>query len=143
GMMKDDMAGRVAGAVADAEAELADRHFVLVLEPAVGLERDSANAPAAAVVVEPRDPEAVGFVRAFDGNAELLCELARLSSMIDVAVREQDLLDRNPRLLGRCLELRQVAAGVDEGGAVGLRAPQQGAILLQRRNRRDRGLEWR
>ena len=38
-MVEDDVAGRVAGAVADVEGELADRRLVAVDEPARRLER--------------------------------------------------------------------------------------------------------
>src|SRR5205809_1093779 len=61
--------------------------------------------------------------------------------MVDMAVRKQDLLDRDSRLLSRGLQARQVGARVDEGAAHRRRAPQQGAILLQRRDGQDCRLE--
>ena len=73
-MVEDDVAGRVAWAVADVERQLADRHRVAVTEPAVGLERLAVDAVFAAVILEPRDPEAVVFVRPLDRHAELLGE---------------------------------------------------------------------
>ena len=97
GMVEDDMAGRVAGTVADVEREVADGDRVAVVEPAVGLERLAANAPAAAVILQPGDPEAVVLVRAFDRHAELLRKHAGLAAMVDMAVGEQDLLDRHAR----------------------------------------------
>ena len=87
----------------------------------------------AAVIVEARDPEAIGLVRALDRHAELLRQHAGLSAMIDMAVGEQDLLDRHAMLRRRRFEPGQVAAGIDEGAAHRLGAPQQGAILLERR----------
>src|SRR5438045_1268785 len=63
--------------------------------------------------------------------------------MVDVTVRQQDLFDRDSRLLDCGLELRQVAAGVDERPAHRPRAPDQAAILLQRRHRDDRRAKWR
>ena len=92
-MMEDDVAGRVAGAVADVEGQLADRRRVAVLQPAVGLEWLALDPPALSVVLEPRDPEAVGLVRAFDRDAELLREDSRRPAMVDVTVGQQDLLD--------------------------------------------------
>ena len=56
-MMEDDVAGRVAGAVADVEGQLTDRGRVAVLEPAVGLERLAVDPVQRSVIVEPRDPE--------------------------------------------------------------------------------------
>ena len=61
--------------------------------------------------------------------------------MVDVAVGEQDLLDRHAGLGRRRLQPVEVAAGIDERAAHRLGAPQQGAILLQRGDRDDRRLE--
>src|SRR5215207_6869255 len=54
-MMEDDMAGRVAGAVAHVEGQIANRHRVAVIQPTVRLERLAFDAPTLSVVVEPRD----------------------------------------------------------------------------------------
>jgi len=61
--------------------------------------------------------------------------------MIDMAVGDQDLFDRDTGLRRRRLQLRQIAARIDERGLVGLGAPEECAILLQRRDGHDRGLE--
>ena len=89
------MAGRVAGAVADVEGQLTNRRRVAVLEPAVGLEWLALDPPALSVVLEPRNPEAVGLVRAFDWDAEFLRQDAGRPAMVDVPVGQQDLLDRD------------------------------------------------
>ena len=47
------------------------------------------------------DPEAILFVRPFDRHAELLGENAGAAAMVDMAVGQQDLLDRHARLLRR------------------------------------------
>ena len=52
-----------------------------------------------AVLGEPLDPEAVVLVRALDRHAELLGENAGAAAMVDMAVGQQDLLDRDARLL--------------------------------------------
>src|SRR3546814_4143007 len=65
----------------------------------------------------------------------------RLAAMIDMAVGEQDLLDRDAMMRGRRLQFRQIAAGIDEGALHRLGAPQQGAILLERGDGDDRGAE--
>ena len=54
-----------------------------------------------AVLGEPVDPEAVVLVRPFDRDAELLGEDAGLAAMVDMAVGQQDLLDRHAGLLAR------------------------------------------
>src|SRR5438270_6887043 len=58
--------------------------------------------------------------------------------MVDMAVGEQDLLDRDARLARARLQPWQVAAWIYERAAHRFRAPQQRAILLQRRDRNDR-----
>src|SRR3546814_8894693 len=68
-------------------------------------------------------------------------ERLRLAAMIDMAVGEQDLLDRDAMMRGRRLQFRQIAAGIDEGALHRLGAPQQGAILLERGDGDDRGAE--
>ncbi len=57
--------------------------------------------------------------------------------MVDVTVGQQDLFDCDLRLLGRGLQSRQIAAGIDERPGHRLGAPQKGAVLLQRRHRDD------
>jgi hypothetical protein len=98
GMVEDDMAGRVAGAMATSKRQLADRHLVAVDQPAVGFERLAGDAVARAVLGEPGDPEAVVLVRALDLHAQLVGEDPGRSAMVDMAVGEQDLLDRHARL---------------------------------------------
>jgi hypothetical protein len=61
--------------------------------------------------------------------------------MIGMAVRHEQFLDRHAGLCGCRLQLRQVAAGVDERPAHRLRAPDERAILLEGRDRDDRGAE--
>src|SRR3546814_4082073 len=60
GVVEDDMARRVAGAMIDVEREVADRHLVAVLQPAVGFEAFAVDAISRAVLAQPVDPEAVG-----------------------------------------------------------------------------------
>src|SRR3546814_3415539 len=93
--MEDDVAGGVAGRVIDVERERADRDLIALVQPAIGLERHAANPVFAAVLVEPRDPEAILLVRPLDRHAEIVGERLRLAAMIDMAVGEQDLLDRD------------------------------------------------
>ena len=90
-----------------------------------------------AVLCQPRDPEAVLFVRPFDRHAELFGENAGAAAMVDMAVGQQDLLDRHAGLLRGGLEPRQIPAGINEGSAHRRSAPQQSAILLQRGDRDD------
>jgi hypothetical protein len=80
-------------------------------------------------------------VRAFNLHAQLLGQHRRLAAMVDMAVRDQDLLDLDAGLLGRGFELRQVAARIDERALVGRGAPEERAVLLERRHGNDRRFE--
>ena len=100
-MVEDDVAGRVAGAVADVEGELADARLVAVDEPARGFERLAGDAVFGTVLVKPLDPVDVGFVRSLDRHAELFRQDAGAPAMVDMAMRQQDLLDRHTGLLRR------------------------------------------
>src|SRR5688572_6549610 len=73
-MVEDDMAGRVAWAMADVEGEVADGHLIAVDEVAVGFERPAVDAVFLAIFLKAVDPEEVVLVRAFDGNAKFLGE---------------------------------------------------------------------
>src|SRR5947208_11697788 len=112
-MMEDDVARRVPGAVADVEREVADRHLIAVREPLRRLERAPGDAVFGTFDAQLLDPESVLFVRPFDRHAELLGENASTAAMVDMAVGEQDLLDRDARLARSGLEAGQVAAGID------------------------------
>src|SRR5689334_2479011 len=132
-MVEDDVAGRVTRAVADVEGEVADGRRVLVFQPAVGREWLAGDAVLAAVLLQRRDPEHVLFVRALDRNAELFGEDAGRAAMVDMAMSQKDFLDRDAHLLRGRPELRKVAARIDEGRLHRLSAPQQSAVLLERR----------
>ena len=60
--------------------------------------------------------------------------------MIDVAVGQPDFVDRDASLSDGTLDVRQIAAGINDYGMLRGLAPQQGAVLLEGRNRNDDGL---
>ena len=94
---------------------------------------------ALAVFEEPRRSSKILLVRSPRSNAKLLGENPGRAAMIDMAVGQQDFLDRHAGLVRRRLEIGQVAAGIDERAEHRLRAPDQAAILLQRGDGNDRG----
>ena len=98
-MVEHDVARRVAGAVADVEREIADADLVAIDEPSGRFEGAADDAVSGAVLGEAVDPVTVGLVRAFDRNAELLGQQPSAAAMVDMAVGQQDLLDRDPGLL--------------------------------------------
>src|SRR6476660_4231133 len=63
--------------------------------------------------------------------------------MVDMAMGQHDFLDRDSGLLSGRLEPSEIAARIDERAAHSLRAPQQSAVLLQRRDRDDRRAKGR
>src|SRR5512139_392644 len=98
------MSGRVAGAVANVEAELADRHRIAILKPAIGLERLAIDPVTLAVFLQPADPENIVLVRALDGHAQLGSKYPGRSAMVDVTMGQEDLLDGRSRLRGGRLQ---------------------------------------
>src|SRR3546814_20922266 len=93
------MARRVPRTMDDIEGQVADRHRIAVVQPAVGFERLAAHPEAGTVLAQPLDPETVVLVRTLDRHAKLLREHARLPAMVHMAVGEAELLDRHYRLL--------------------------------------------
>ena len=76
-------------------------------------------------------------MRAFNGHAETLREHPGAAAMIEMAVGNEQLLDSDAVLIGDGHQPFELVAGIDEGAAHGLGAPEQGAILLERRDRDD------
>ena len=63
--------------------------------------------------------------------------------MIDMAVGDEQFLDGHAIVGGNLLQPIKIAARIGKGAAHGFRAPYQGAILLERRDRHDDGLQGR
>ena len=80
-------------------------------------------------------------MRAFDRDAELLLQFGRAARMVDMAMGKPDLVDRDLGLIDGAPHFGKIAARIDDHGAQRLRAPQQRAILLERRDRNDDGAE--
>ncbi len=138
------MAGGVAGAVDDLEGRLAQLDGVAVFQPAVGGEgAGGSHAPLGAGGVDLIDPEGVLAMRPLDGNAGLLAQLIRPAAVVGVAVSDPDLLQRQPARGDQGDDLIDLAAGIDHGGLPGPVAPDQGAVLLERRDGRDQGADGR
>src|SRR5881409_1103257 len=94
-MEEDHVAGRVAGAVIDLEFGLAEADALAVVEPAIGRERARVgHAPARAAPGDVVDPELVVGVRPFDGYAGRRLQRRRTAGVVEMAVRDPDLLER-------------------------------------------------
>ena len=83
------------------------------------------------LVVELVDPERLVRVRTFDRHAGALGHFGHRAAMVDVAMRDQYLLQRGAALVQQLEQAVGLAAGVDEGGAVGGGADDQRAVLLE------------
>src|SRR5271169_5781677 len=87
------------------------------------------------------EPKLLGEVRSFDGNAEFLPQLGGTAGMVDMAMGEPDLLHRHLGFGDRLAQAREIAAGIDDHRAHGLRAPQQRAVLLEVGDRNNGGAD--
>jgi len=70
-----------------------------------------------------------------DGRAGPLLEFLRAAHMVDVAVRQQNLLEREAELVQPAVNAPGLAAGIDDDGLASLFVAQNGAIRLQRTER--------
>ncbi len=136
------VAGRVTGAMDHIERQFAHGHGVAMLEPAGRLEGLGLHAPAGAVIVKLRDPEAVILMRAFDRKSQLVGQHARLTAVIQMAMRYEDFFQRDACLLDTRLELVQITARIDQRALHRFSAPDQRAVLLQWRNGQDGCAHW-
>ena len=119
------------------EFQLAHRHLIAILEPTIRLESMRFHVPARTVVIKLRDPEPVLLVRAFNRHAHFLGKHTRHAAVVEMAMGDENLLQRHPGLFQRLTQLGQVPPGIDKGTAHRPGAPQERAILLERRDRND------
>lgn len=67
----------------------------------------------------------------FDRHTELPGQQSRLAAVINMAMGKQDLFNRDSGLLGDRLKVIDIPARVHEGGPLGNRTDDQGAVLLK------------
>src|SRR5581483_10184024 len=141
-MKEHDVTGRVAGAMMNGKTLRADRDLVAIDEPAVG-RKGSAMVHAEAVALRRQliDPERVLALGPFHGDGETRGEIGDGPGVIEVPMRHQHLLDDDVALLGDGENPLELAAGIDDGGALRLATPNERAILLKGRHRNDDALE--
>jgi hypothetical protein len=128
----------MARAVQDVEGEIADRDLIAFVEPAVGPEIAHArHAETLATRDDIVEQVFVGDMRAFDLHLQRVAQIGGAADMVDMAVGEPDLLDRDAGLLDRLKDLGNVPAGVDHHRLLGRLVPDDGAVLLEQRHRHD------
>ena len=126
------MPGRVAGDMQHIERQIADAHRLAFDQPA--RRRDVAHvgdAEARALLLEIREQERIALVRPLDRNRQRFGKIGRAARVIDVAMRQQNLFRRDLELIDRLADARDVAARIDDRGAVGGRARDDRAVLLR------------
>ena len=137
-----DVARRVTRRVDDAELHAFQFQLVAIFEIAVGGDvLQTGQAVLHGRAFDLVEPELVVLVRADDGHAETFAKLVGSAGVIEVAVGEPHLLQRQAEMLERADECVDVAAGINQHGVLGLCVPDQGAVLLQRRHRDDADLQ--
>ena len=108
------------------------------LEPSVGRERGHGrHAEDSTLLLHAVEPEFVGDVRSLDRQCASFREIGGAARMVDVPVRQQDLLQNDAVLIGRSEDSIYVPSGVDDRGPHRLRAPHDRTILLKRGDRDD------
>src|SRR6266511_360040 len=103
----------MAGAMQDVEGEITDRDLIALVKPAVGAEiAYPGHAEALAAAHDIVEQVFVGDVRALDLHLQRVAQFCGTADMVDMAVGEPDLLDRDGGLLDRLQNLGNVPAGV-------------------------------
>ena len=124
----------------DVETKSAHGHAVALVEPAVRRHGSGFAEPVIGRRLRQGiEEELVGQMRALHRHAEALAQLVGAGRVIDMAVGQQDFLDLHALLTDRRLDPVEVAAGIDDSADLGGFVPDQGAILLEGRDRDDPG----
>ena len=130
-MEEHHVARRVAGTMDHLQGQVAYGHGVAILEPAVGLEHLAMHSEARAIILQPRDPEPIGFLRPLNRQAEFPGEDAGLPAMIGMAVGDKDLLQRHAVVGGGSLQAVKIASRIDQCALHRGGAPDERAVLLE------------
>jgi len=137
-MMKYHMPRRMPRAMQDIKLDLTEGHLVTILEPTVrrkALHRRKAE--HLALLRHAVDPEAVLLMRTFDRHTRLLGQGGDGTGMVDMAMGDENLGQRQPFRRQRLLDAPDIAAGIDNGRLTGALAPKNGAILFEGCHRDD------
>ena len=129
------MAGRMAGAEAHLQYMLAQADGVAILKPARRLKgprwRKTVGSGRHGQAI---DPKLIARMRPDDGQAQALGQVLRSRRMVHMGMGNPDLFERHAQTFGCCNQKIQIAAGIDDGRLVGLVAPNNRAVLLERGN---------
>lgn len=133
---EDDMPGGMTGAMDHFKLDLAEGHPVAIFEPAIRRESGSlGKTEQAALLREGLQPECIFTLGAFDGYAEVVCELGSRPYMVEVAMREQYTLDCDCVFAHALQKEVDITARIDQRAATGFLTPNNRTILLKWGNR--------
>ncbi|OWK23633.1 hypothetical protein AJ87_31530 [Rhizobium yanglingense] len=138
----DDMAGRVAGRVIDFKLVATEGNPVAILQPAVRHDvLKTGNAVLLRLHLDPFQQWPIVLVRTDDFNAERFLQFFRATRVVEMPVRQPDLLDGQAVLLKRFENDRHIAARIDDYALLRVRIKENRAVLLEGCHRNDAGLE--
>ena len=125
------------------EHVLAERDRLALVEEAVrhAVAHGVADAEPLGLVLDIVEQRLVRLVRADDLDAERFLQLHRAAGMVDMAMRQPDRRRLDAVLLQRGEDLVDVAAGIDDHAGLVVHVEQDRAVLLERRDRHDAGIE--
>jgi hypothetical protein len=124
--------------VQDIHLDVSETNTVTLFQPAIG--RKGAHIGEAehlALLWHAVDPELIFTLRAFDRQGQPLGQFSDSAGVIDMAMRNQYLLQFHPVFLDRSKNARDIATRIDHRRALRLVTPQKAAILFKRRNGND------
>src|SRR5690606_1315230 len=142
-MIVDDAAWRMSGTMEDLEAMFAKGNGFAFLQIAVGnrIAHLAGKADLQRLVFDIGHDGRIELVRADDLDLQCFFQLHRPADMIDVTMRDPDSPDGDPVLAQNFKDTRHLAARVDHDTGARVFIEQQGAILLEGRDRDNPGAE--
>ena len=93
------------------------------------------------MVLEIGKQRPIGLMRADDLDAERILQFHRAAGMVDMAMRDPDRAGGDRIVLQHRQHLVDIAAGIDDDAVPVVHVEQDGAVLLEGRDRHDAGVE--
>lgn len=140
-VVEDHVAGRVSRTMVHPQLLLADADFVALVQPAVRSDDFAGwKAELLAPLRQAVEQETVIAVWSLDRQVLFPGHARGGTGMVEMTVRQEDLLQLHAGLFGLGKDALGLAAGIDHGGLAGVLAAQQGAVLLEGGNGNDTNL---
>lgn len=135
-MEEDDVPRGVAGAVQHLQFHRAKVDPVVLFQPAVGSEgfglRETEHSGLFRQVFQ---QEKILFMRSLDRHVQLFRQGCGAACMVDMTMGEENEYGFQLMLGDRLLNTSDVPTGIDNGRLTGFLAPEEGAVLLESRDR--------